>query len=73
MLYLVSNTIPDIFFAVHQCDWCTHNTKASHETTVNSICRNIQGTEGNGLNFNPFKKLVADFYADEDSVGLWGN
>ena len=28
MLYLVSNTLPDISFAVHQCSRFTHNTKA---------------------------------------------
>ena len=27
MLYLASNTIPDISFAVHQCAQFTHNTK----------------------------------------------
>ena len=27
ILYLESNTIPDISFVVHQCAWCTHNTK----------------------------------------------
>ena len=53
LLYLASNTIPDIFFAVHQCDWFTHNTKASHETSVKRICRYLQGTKENGLVFNP--------------------
>ena len=28
MLYLASNTRPDISFAVHQYSWFTHNTKA---------------------------------------------
>ena len=38
MLYLASNTIPDISFAVHKCARFTHNTKASHETAVKRIC-----------------------------------
>ena len=30
MLYLASNTRPDISFAFHQCARFTHNTKVSH-------------------------------------------
>ena len=52
ILYLESNTRPDISFAVHHCAWFTHNTKASHETSVKSICRYLQGTKNNGLVFN---------------------
>ena len=73
MLYLTSSTIPDISFSVHQCVRFTHNTKASHETAVKSICRYLQGTKVNGLVFNPSKKLVVDCYSDVDFAGLWGN
>ena len=73
MLYLASNTSPDISFAVHQCAWFTHNNKVSHETNVKRICRYIQGTKDNGLVFNPSKKLVVDCYADTDFAGLWGH
>ena len=71
MLYLSSNIRPDISFAVHQCARFTHNTKASHETTVNRIFRYLQGTKDNGLVFNTYKKLMVDFYSDADFVGLW--
>ena len=37
MLYLASNTRPDISFAVHQCTHFIHNTNASHEKAVNRI------------------------------------
>ena len=53
MLYLASNTRPDISFAVHQCARFTHNTKVSHETAVKRICRYLQVTKDNGLVFNP--------------------
>ena len=33
----------------------------------------IQGTKGNGLVFNPPKKLVVDSYGDADFAGLWGH
>ena len=36
------------------------------------ICRYLQGTNDNGLVFNPSKKLVVDCYADADFAGLWG-
>ena len=70
MLYLASNTRPDISFAVHQCARFTHNTKVSHDTAVKRIFRCTQGTKDNGLVFNPSKKLVVDCYADADFAGL---
>ena len=66
MLYLASNTRPDIFFDVHHCARFTHNTKVSHKTSVKRICRYLQGTKDNGLVFNPPKKLDVDCYADSD-------
>ena len=73
MLYLASNTIPDISFAVQQSARFTHNTKASHETPVKRICSYLQTIKDNGLVFNPSKKLVVDCYADVDFAGLWGH
>ena len=52
MLYLESNTRPDIFFAFHQCPQFTHNTKASHETIVKRICRYLQDNKDNGIVLN---------------------
>ena len=73
MLYLASNTRPDISFSVRHCARFTHNTKASHAMAVKRICRYLQGTKYNGLVFNPSKKLVVYCYADTDFVGLWGH
>ena len=58
MLYLSSNTRPDISFAVHQCARFTHNTKVPHKTAVKNICRYLQGTKDNGLVFNPIRRLM---------------
>ena len=73
MLHLVSNTRPDISFAVHWCAQFTHNTKSFHKTAVKSICRYLQGDNDNGLVFNTSKKIVVNFYADADFSGLWGH
>ena len=73
MLYLISNTIPYISFAVHQCARFPHNAKASHGTAVKRICRCLQGTKYNGLLFYPSKKLVMDCYDDANFAGLWGH
>ena len=72
MLYLASNTITYISFAVNQCAWFINNTRASHKIAVKRICRYLQGTNDNGLVFNPSKNLVVDCYADADFAGLWG-
>ena len=60
MLYLSSNTRPDISFAVHHCARFTHNTKASHKTAMRRICRYLQGTKENDLVFNTSKKMVME-------------
>ena len=73
ILYLESNKRPDISFVVHHCSRFTHNTKASQETAVKSICWYLQGTKDNVLVFNPSKKLVVDCYSDADFAGLWGH
>ena len=72
ILYLASNTKPDISFVVHQCAWFTHNAKASHKTAVKRICRYLQGINDNDLGFNPSKKMVVDCYADANFSGLRG-
>ena len=71
MLYMASNTRPDISFGVFHCYQFTHNTKASHEMDVKRICWYLQGSKENGLLFNRPKKLVVDCYADADFAGLW--
>ena len=73
MLYLASDTRTYILIAVNQCDRFTHNNKASRDMAMNIICRYMQGTNENGLVFNPSKKMVVDYYADADFAVLWGH
>jgi Reverse transcriptase (RNA-dependent DNA polymerase) len=71
LLYLSSNSRPDIQFAVHQCARFTHNPKQSHGDAVKRICRYLQGTRTRGLIFQPTKEMTLDCYSDADFAGLW--
>lgn len=72
LLYLASNSRPDIAFAVHQCARFTHAPKASHEAAVLRICRYLHGTRDEGLILRPSKELRVDCYVDADFAGLFG-
>ena len=65
--------IPDISFAVHQCDRFTQENKELQETTMNRICRYLQGSMENDPVFNPPKKIVVYCHDDADFTGLWGH
>ena len=71
LLYLSSNSRPDIQFAVHQCARFTHNPRQSHGDAVKRICRYLQGTRERGLIFSPTKEMTLDCYSDADFAGLW--
>jgi hypothetical protein len=53
LLYLSSNTRPDIQFAVHQCARFSHSPKKSHGQAVKRICRYLAGTPNDGIKFSP--------------------
>jgi hypothetical protein len=72
MMYLSSNSRPDIQFAVHQCARFTHNPKCVHgDATILQICRYLQGTKEKGLRFKPATDLKLDCYCDADFAGLY--
>ena len=71
ILYLVSNTVPDISFAIHNCSWFTYNTKASTDTEVRRIWWHLWDIKDKGLVLNPSKIMVVYFYVDADFGGLW--
>ena len=45
LMYLSSNSRPDIQYAVHQCARFTHFPKKTHEGATLQICRYLQGTK----------------------------
>jgi histone deacetylase 1/2 len=71
LMYLCSNSRPDIQYAVHQCSRFTHCPRKSHEQGVLRICRYLKGTKERGLRFKPIQKLILDCYVDADFAGLW--
>ncbi len=72
LLYLSSNSRPDIAFAVHQCARFTHSPKQSHAKAIKRIVRYLKGTADRGLIMRPTKELKIDCFVDADFAGLWG-
>jgi hypothetical protein len=71
LLYLSTNTRPDIAFAVHQCARFMHDPRASHSRAVAQIVRYLVGTADKGLIMEPTKELKLDCWVDADFAGLW--
>lgn len=71
LMYLCSNSRPDIQFAVHQCARFTHSPRASHEQAILRICRYLKGTREQGMTFKPDPSMQLNCYVDADFAGLW--
>lgn len=71
LLYLASNSRPDIAFAVNQCACYSTCTKLSHEQAIKRIAKYLLGTKTRGLKINPSATLKLDLYADADFAGQW--
>ena len=71
MLYLASNSRPDIAFAVNQYARFTHCANSLHEIALKRIGRYLKATRNNGLLLMPKENLKLELYADADFAGLW--
>ena len=71
LLYLSSNSRPDISFAVSQCARFNHCPKLVHEIAIKRIARYLKGTRDKGLILKPDSALSLEMYADADFAGLW--
>jgi len=71
MMYLSSNSRPDIAFAVHQAARFTHCPRRSHEQALKRIGRYLKGTRERGMVIRPTGDLTLDMFADADFAGLW--
>ena len=74
LIYLSTNTRPDITFAVSQVARYGNNPKASHARAVKKILRYLRGTSTKGITFKPLTKssFQLDLYADADFAGRHG-
>jgi hypothetical protein len=71
LLYLTTNTRPDIAFAVSQVARFNHAPKQSHATAVKMIVRYLVRTADYGMTFNPTGCLDIECFVDADFAGLY--
>jgi hypothetical protein len=71
LLYLSTNSRPDIAYAVSQIGRFTHSPKKSHAAAVKTIVRYLHRTRDKGTIINPTGELTLDCYVDADFAGLY--
>ena len=71
LLYLSTNTRPDISFAVSQVARFTHAPKKSHASAIKTIVRYSKRTADKGTIVKISNKLDLDCYVDADFAGLF--
>ena len=71
MMYLASNSRPDIAFAVHAAARHTHTPKRVHEVALKRIARYLMGTKHRGMLIRTTTHCQLDLFVDADFAGLW--
>ena len=71
LLYLSTNTRPDIAYAVSQVSRFSHNSKKSHASAVKTIIIYLAGSKDQGVIYKRLKKLQLECYVDADFAGLY--
>lgn len=71
LLYLSTNTRPDIAYAVSQVARFNHSPKQSHARAVKQIVRYLARTWDKGTIVKPTNTLQLDCYVDADFAGLY--
>jgi hypothetical protein len=72
LLYLTTNTRPDLALAVSQAARFSHNPKASHATAVKTIIRYLHRTSDKGMIVKPTGALELENYVDASFAGNYG-
>ena len=73
LLYLSTNTRPDISFAVSQVARFSNEPKKSHAIAVKKIVRYLLRTHEQGTTVKPLPELKLDTFVDADFAGLYGS
>jgi hypothetical protein len=71
LLYLSTNTRPDIAFAVSQVARFSSNPKQVHSTAIKTIVRYLKRTRDKGMILKPTGTLNLELYVDADFCGLF--
>jgi hypothetical protein len=71
LLYLSTNTRPDIAFAVSQVARFSYSPRQSHATAIKTIVRYLSRTSDKGIIMRPNGRLNLDCYVDADFAGLY--
>ena len=71
LLYLSTNTRPDIAFAVSQAARFSNEPKQSHAKAVKTIIRYLKGTQDKGTIVHKTKTLDVTLFCDADFAGLY--
>ena len=71
LLYLSTNTRPDIAYAVSQVARFGSNPKQSHAVAVKMIARYLKGTHDKGMIVRPDTALGLEAFVDADFAGLY--
>jgi hypothetical protein len=73
LLYLSTNTRPDIAYAVSQVARFSHHPKKTHASAVKTILRYLSGTINQGVIYMRPKQFSLECFVDADFAGLYGS
>jgi hypothetical protein len=71
LLYLSTNTRPDISFAVSQVARFSSAPKQVHATAIKTLVRYLSATKDKGLIIEPTTSLKLEMFVDADFAGLY--
>ena len=71
LMYLATNSRPEITYAVHQCARFIHNYFKSHDVIIKCVLRYLKRTSNRGMDVHLTGKYNVDCYVDADFAGIW--